>query len=152
MLPQFYKLVVVNKSGQDNVYNDDGRLNMKITEWYIDPNTGTIVYNQRSDDDMGLIAGQTIANNGERLTSEVDNTSNKYVGAQIQLEVTHSAGAAADGTFDIYMAAGDATGELPTDANGYVDAESNKLEFVGSLFWLTGGSNDDLQRSPVFNI
>ncbi len=153
MLPQFYKFVVVNNSGQANVFSAGvAYMSLRVAEWYITPSTGKVFYNQRTADDVNFTTGETNANGAEEISDEVDNSINKYLGAQVQLEVAHSAGAAADGTFDIYMASGSTSGTLPTDESGYVDAESNKLTFVGSLTWLTGGSNNDVQTSNTFSI
>ena len=66
--------------------------------------------------------------------------------------MTHDAGTAADGTVDLYLVSGDATGELETDATGYDGAETNKLQFIGSLTWHASGADDEVMRSPVFNI
>ena len=58
----------------------------------------------------------------------------------------------ADGTFDLYMAMGGATGELETDASGYESAEANKLKIIGSLVWESNGLDDQIMRSQVFTI
>lgn len=152
MLPQFYRFIVVNNSGQTLTYNNNGRINLKMTAWIIDPSTGEITYTQLSDDDLGFGAGDSTADGAEDKSSEIDNTANLYVGLEIQLEITHDEGAAADGTFDIYLDGGDATGELASDATGYGSAEAAKLEFVGSLTWEPAGGDDEVMRSWVFNL
>ena len=152
MLPQFYRFIIVNNSGQTLTYNSNGRINVKMTALIITPSTGKIAYTQLSDDACGFGAGDSTADGGEDKTSEIDNTSNLYVGLQAQLEITHDAGTAADGTFDIYLDGGDATGELASDASGYDDAETNKLQLIGSLTWHSSGVDDQVMRSPVFNI
>jgi hypothetical protein len=50
------------------------------------------------------------------------------------------------------MAEGDATGELQTDATGYVGAEANGLFFVGTLIWESNGLDDEVMRSQKFTI
>ncbi len=152
MLPQFYKFVLVNNSGSLLTFNNNGRLNLKMTAWIIDPSTGKITYTPLSDDDFGFIAAGSLADGAEILSTEIDNTSNLYLGLQLQLEVTHDEGAAADGTFDLYRAGGDATGELPTDATGYGSAEAARLQRVRSLTWEPNGLDDEVMRSPVWNI
>jgi len=152
MLAQFYKFVAVNNTGQTLTYNSNARLNLKVTPWYITPSTGLIAYAPDSDDDFGFGAGETVADGAEVLSSEVNNTSDKYLGAQVQLKMTHDEGSAADGTVDLYLVSGDATGELETDATGYDGAETNKLQFIGSLTWHASGADDEVMRSPVFNI
>ena len=152
MLPQFYRIIVVNNSGQTVTYNNNGRLNLKLTAWHWNASAGKPVYTQLSDDDFGFIAGDSVADGGEEKTSEIDNTSNLYAGLQIQLEVTHDEGTAADGTFDLYLDGGDATGELASDASGYDDAETNKLQAIGSLTWHASGVDDEVMRSDVIEI
>lgn len=152
MVPQFYRFVAVNNSGQTLTYNNNGRLNLKITGWVRDPSTGKITYTQLSDDDFGFGAGDSTVDGGEDLTSEINNTATKYDGLQVQLEVTHDEGLAADGLYDLYLDGGDATGELESDASGYDDAETNVLELIGSLTWHASGADDEVMRSSIFEI
>ena len=152
MLPQFYRFIAVNNTGQTLTYNNNGRLNLKMTAWKWDPTDGDVVYTQLSDDDFGFGAGDSTADGGEDPSSEIDNATNEYVGLQVQLEVTHDEGTLADGTYDLYIDGGDATGELASDASGYDDAETNKLQFVGSLTWHSSGADDEVMRSPVFSL
>lgn len=151
-IPQFYKYIVTNNSGQTLTYNNNGRLNLKVTHIHFDTTNGKLTYTQQADDDLGFGAGDSTADGGEDLSSEIDNSSNKFVGDQVQLEVTHDEGAAADGTFDIYLDSGDATGELASDASGYAAAEANKLQHIGSLTWEANGLDDEVMRSAVFNV
>jgi len=152
-LPQFRQWVLVNNSGQTITWTANGRINIKETAIHFDTTNGKIVYTQLTDDDLGFVSGQSNTNGSERVgDNEVDNTSNLYVMSHVQIEITHDEGGAADGTFDLYMAAGDVTGELETDASGYDDAETNKLRYVGSLVWHASGVDDEIMRSPVFTI
>lgn len=152
MLPQFYKFILVNSSGQTVTYNNNGRLNLKITAWYLDPSTGKVVYVPLSDDNFGFVAGQSLANGDEIKSGEIDNTSNCYLGAQAQVEVTHDEGSAAVGTFDLYLDGGDATGELSSDASGYDSAVLNMLPQIGKLRWHSSGVDDEVMRSPLWDI
>jgi hypothetical protein len=152
MLSQFYKFVVVNNSGSLLTFNNNGRMNLKITAWFVTPTTGKIDYTVLSDDDLGFEAGGSLANGAEIESTEIDNTSNLFIGIQVQLEITHDEGTAADGTFDIKLSQGDATGELETDATGYGDAEAALLYTVGSLTWEPNGLDDELMRSQVFAV
>lgn len=153
MLPQYRKYVLVNKSGQTLTFNSNGRINVKETCWLVDTDTGKVTYTQLSDDDLGFIAGQSVADDAEVVgDTEIDNTVNGYLGSQVQLEITHDEGAAADGTFELYMAGGDATGELPTDASGYAGAPANGLRLIGVLTWESNGLDDEVMRSNVFDI
>jgi len=151
-LPQFRQWVLVNNSGQTLGFTPGGRINIKETAIHFNTTDGKIVYTQLTDDDLGFTTG-TLTNGAEIVgDNEVDNTSNLYVMSQVQIEITHDEGLLADGTFDLYMAAGDLTAELETDANGYQDAETSKLRYVGSLVWPDGPADDEIIRSPVFTI
>lgn len=152
MLPQFWRIIVTNNSGQTVTFDSNGRFNVKMTAFIVTPATGKVAYTPLADDDLSFVATDTTVDGAEEKSDEIDNTSNLYIGAQIQLEVTHDAGAAADGTFDVYLDGGDATGELASDATGYASAEANKLQFVGSLTWEPNASDDDVQRSSVIHI
>jgi len=152
-LPQFRKYILVNNSGQTITFNNNGRINIKETAIHFNTTTGKVVYTQLADDDLGFIAGQADTNGSERVgDNEVDNTSNLYVESQVQVEITHDEGTLADGTFDLYMAMGDASGELETDASGYASAEANKLHILGSLIWESNGLDDEVMRSQIFHI
>ncbi len=150
MLPQFYRIIVINNSGQTVTFNSNGRFNLKMTAIFIDPTTGKIDYTQLADDDLSFIGGDSTVNGAEEKSDEINNTVNVYVNLQIQLEVIHDAGGLADGTFDMYLDGGDASGELASDATGYGDIEAAKLTFIGSLTWEPNGLDDEVMRSSVF--
>ena len=153
MINQFYRFVVVNNSGQTLTYNNNGRINLKVTAYIVDPKTGLVTYTQLADDDLGFVAGSSLADGAEIVGDvEIDNTSNKYIGLQAQLEITHDEGTLANGTFDVYLSGGDATGELPTDASGYASAEGNTLRLVGLLTWESNGLDDEVMRSNVWDV
>jgi hypothetical protein len=85
-LPQFYRIIAYNDTGQTITYDNNGRLNVKMTAWKWDTSNGDIVYTQLSDDALGFGAGDSTAAGAEDKSSEIDNTSNEYVGLQVQLE------------------------------------------------------------------
>jgi len=155
MLPQFYRYVLVNNSGQLLTYNANGRINVKVTAWIIAPATGKVTYTQLADDDLGFVAASSLADGAEIVGDvEIDNTSNLYLGLQIQLEVTHDEGAAivaGNGGFTLYISAGDATGELPTDASGYGTAEAAGLDPVGVMACDPNLQDDEMIRSNVWD-
>jgi len=154
-LPQFRQWVVVNNSGQTLTYNNNGRINIKETAVHYTTTSGVskLTYTQLADDDLGFVAASTLADAAEIVgDNEVDNTSNLYMGSQVQLEITHDEGTLADGTFDLYMASGDTTGELPTDGSGYAGAEANGLTFIGALVWESNGLDDEVMRSNTFTV
>ena len=157
MLSQFYRFLVVNNSGSTITWTSgtDGRMELNVDGWFIDPTTGKITYTnilalaESPDFDGGT---ENIVNGAEAKWAEIDNTSNLFLGAQVQLKVTHDEGLAADGTFDIYVDGGRLTGNLSSDQSGYVSAEANFLEHIGSLVWEPNAANDDIMLSKVFNI
>lgn len=152
MLPKYLRYIAVNNTGQTLTYDNNGRLNLKVTGVIIDPSTGKQTLTQLADDDLGFGAGDSTADGAENKSSEIDNSSNLYVAHLVQLEVTHDKGAAADGTYDLYVDGGDATGELASDASGYDSAELNALNLVGVLTWHASGADDEVMRSPVFEV
>jgi len=152
MLPKFTKYIVVNNSGRTLTFDNGGRLNLKVTGWIVDTSTGKITYTQLTDDDMNFIATNTLTDGSEQLGDEIDNSSNLFLGHFVQLEVTHDEGTLANGTFDIFVAQGDATGELATDASGYASAEANKIFTLGSLTWEPNGLDDEVMRSDVLEL
>ncbi len=151
-LPKFRQFILVNNSGQTLGFTAGGRINIKETAFSFNTTDGKIVYATLTDDDLGFTTG-TLTNGSEIVgDNEIDNTTNLYLGSEVQIEITHDEGTLADGTFDLYLAGGDATGELETDASGYASAEANKLRPVGSLTWEPNGLDDELMRSPIFII
>ena len=151
-LPQFIRYLVVNNSGQTVTYNNSGRYKLKITGWIVDPSTGKRTYTILSDDDLSFVAADSTVDGAEEKSDEINNTSDLFLGHQVQLEVTHDEGTLADGTFDVYLDGGDATGELMSDASGYASAEASGLTRVGSLVWESNGLDDEVMRSEVFNL
>ena len=154
-LPQFFRIRVVNKSGQTVTFNTNGRLSLMLFGLAIDPTTGLQTYTAiaSSPDDLGFIAGQAFANLAERASDEIDNTTTKYTGLQVQLEVLHDDGAAAGGTFDMYLDSGIASGQLQSDHSGYgLTGEEHGLTSLGSLIWLAANSDDDIVLSNMTHI
>ncbi len=152
MLSKFWKIIGVNNTGQTITFNNGGRLSLKITIWFLDPSTGKMDYTTVSSDDFGFEAGGSLVDGGEILITEIDNTSNLMLGAQVQMELTHDEGTAAAGTWDLYLDSGKVSGELASDASGYDDAETNGLDFIGSLTWPSAGADDELVRRSEINI
>jgi len=148
-LPQYYRFVLVNNSGQTLTFDSNGRINIKHTDTHENTTDGKIVYTQRADDDLGFVATGTLSDGAEIIGDvELTNTgSNLFLSAEIQIEITHDAGTLADGTFDLYVSAGDAAGALQTDASGYGSAEDAQLQLVGSLRWEPNGLDDEVMLS-----
>jgi len=161
MIPQFYRIIVVDNSGDTITSTPGGRFSMVLWGIIVDPTTGKLTYTEiaSSPDDLSFAAGRSVIDGAEVMdnaallaTDEIDNTTTLYINLQLQLEVTHDEGASADGTFDMYLDSGNATDELASDQTGYVDAEANLLRFIGSLTWQPLASDDHVMMSPVFTI
>lgn len=151
-LPQFRKFILVNNSGSLLGFTAGGRINIKETTIHFNPTDGKLVYTQLTDDDLGFTSG-TLTDGAEIVGDVViNNTSNLFLHSQVQIEITHDEGTAADGTFDLYISTGDATAELQSDASGYASAEANKLRFVGALTWESNGLDDEVMRSDTLTI
>lgn len=158
-IPQFWRLAVVNNSGQTLTFNSNGRVNMKVTAIEFNTTDGDLIYTPLADNDCDFDAGRSVADgtgimddSSLLMTAEIDNTANEYVGLQVQLEITHDEGAAADGTFDVYLLGGDASGELQSDASGFLDFDDGNPRSIGSLVWNASGGDDEVMRSDVFSV
>ena len=153
MLTSFYRFILVNNSGQTVTYDSNARLVLHLKGWFINPSTGKLDYTLLGPESFGFGAGDTTIDGAEDIGSiEFDNTSNLFLGTQVQLDILHDAGALADGTFDLYIARGLTTGGLPTDQIGYSSAEINGLEKVGSLIWDSSPADDDVLFSNVWEV
>lgn len=152
MLPQFRRYVLVNNSGQTITFNNNGRINIKETCYRFNT-AGEMEYIPLADNDLGFGAGDAIINGAEIIPIfPISNVQTRYVGSQIQIEITHDEGTLAVGTFDLYLAQGDAAAEMETTGSGYASAEGNRLEPIGSLYWEPNGLDDEIMRSPIFEI
>ncbi len=154
-LPQFFRFVIVNATGQTITFNANGRILIKMWGLLIDPTTGLAVYTEltESEDDMGFIAGQSISNGSELVgDNEIDNTVLKYIGLQAQMKITHDEGALAEGAFNLHISVGDAVGDLQTDASGYAGVAQAGLLFVGPLIWPDSLSDDNVVLSNMITI
>ena len=67
-VPQFLRFVAVNNTGQTIAYNTNGRLNLKVTGIYVDPQTGKETYTPLSDDDLGFGSGDSTTDGSEEGT------------------------------------------------------------------------------------
>ena len=150
MLPLFRTYILVNNSGQTLSFSGGGRIIIRETAWKL--TAGVLDPTVLTEDDLGFTTG-TLTDGSEIIGDvQLDNSSDLYWGSQVQIEIKHDAGTAADGTFDLYMAEGNVTGELSSDADGYADAESSDLYNVGSLTWQSDGQNGETMRSQAFAI
>ena len=126
--------------------------NLPYSSWIVYPTTCKVTYSSVGDDLFGFSGGNSLTYGSEIESTQVDNTTNNYLGLQVQLEITHDLGDAAVDTFDLYISEGDDDGDLQSDATDYSTAEDGKLPFVGSLVWDESAPDTGTIRSAVFNI
>lgn len=156
-VPLAYRLVIVNNSGETLSYTPGGRLNTSIFGWFIDPSTGKVTYSSVAEAEESPEfdgASETIVDGAEVIFPEQLNTGNKHLGLLISFALTHDEHTAvvANASMDLYISAGLATGQLPTDKTGYAGAEANGLQRVGSMVVEPSGSDDNVTFSNVFNL
>jgi hypothetical protein len=152
MIPQFYRIIVLNESGQTVSYDTNGRFSVRITGIHIDPTTLKVTYTQFTADDCSFAATDTVTDGAEVKSDEYDNTSNLYIGLIVQVLVTHDEGAAADGVFTIYLDGSSATGDLASDQTGYTNAQTDGLLAIGTVVWDQGSSDDDVRLSKPIRV
>lgn len=150
-LSKFYKFILVNNTNVTLTYANGARVSLHITKKYITPATGKVFYVTTVVDNFGFTSG-TIVDGAEVGTADIDNTSDLYLGAEVQLEVAHDLAATATGSLDLYLCTGPAAGDLQDDQTGYVDAETNGLTIVDRLQWPAGLTNDDVVMGRSNNI
>jgi hypothetical protein len=159
-LPKFWAIGVVNNSGQTVTFNSNGRFDLNVQAIHFNSSAGKLVYTEvLAADDLDFDAGRSVVNGtgvmddaSKLQTAEQDNTSNLYVGLQVSLKVTHDAGTAADGTFDLYLLSGDTTGALESNASGFDDFDDGNCRRIGSLIWHNLGVDDEIMQSKTFVI
>lgn len=149
MLGKFYRIHVVNNSGQTVTGAEGGVIEVRITPVQMTPKTGKLFYGGVVVED---IVGTATADGDDVKTAEQDNSTDLFPNALVALEVKHDEGAAADGTFDIYYESGAGASSLPSDQDGYSDPETNAMTFIGSLIWDASPSDDETLMSMEFLI
>lgn len=117
MLPQYWRLRMINETGQTMTYNDGARIAIRCQEWKIG-SVGVITYGTVITEDLGFGAGETIADDGEVEGTVVDNSSNKYYGINGTFEITHDLDAA-DGVCRLYLEFSDNDGNWPSDSDDF---------------------------------
>lgn len=150
-LSRFRRYVARNKTGVNIVFDSGGRVEVIDAPWFVNTTTGKLVEVTPTTFSL-LSAGQTLTDNAEAESVEIDNTSDLFLGTRVSLKITHDGGTAADGTVDLYLSSGVTTTNLQTNQSGYDDAEKNKLRPIGSLTWHADGLNGESMLSNEFNL
>ena len=131
MLQQFIQLWLFNDSGQNLVYNDGGRINLRTQEWKI--SSGALAYQGTTNNgNWGFEAGETFADQTSLLMPTVLENTLLSFGVNGTLTITHD-NAAADGNFKLYMEFAEADGSFPSDLASATDFDITDLTLVKTL-------------------
>jgi hypothetical protein len=118
MLAQFWRLRMINETGQTMTFNDGAAIAVRAQGWKIGA-SGAITYGTVITEDMGFGAGETIVDDGEVEGTVVDNSTNKFYGINGTFTVTHDLDAAS-GVCRLYLEFSDEDGNWPSDASDFV--------------------------------
>lgn len=117
MLGKFWRLRMINETGQTMTYDGAARIAIRVMEWKMV--SGVLTYGTVITEDLGFGASETIADNGEVEGTVVDNSSNLYWGAHGTFLVLHDLDAAV-GVCRLYLEFSDADGNWPSDSDDFV--------------------------------
>lgn len=124
MLAQFWRLRFINETGQTMTWDDGARIAIRVQEWKLV--AGVLTYNTVITEDLGFVATDTIADNGEEEGTVVDNSSGPYYGFNGTFEITHDLDAAV-GVCRLYLEFSDNDGNWPSDSNDFVITDLIRL-------------------------
>lgn len=116
MLAKYYRLRVLNDTDQILTFNNDARINVRMSPWKLV--TGTLSYGTTITDDMGFVAASTIAIGAESEGDVTDNTANLYWGINGFFEVIADVNST-DGTVYLYLEESDDNANWPSDADDF---------------------------------
>ncbi len=142
MLAKFWRLRMVNETGQTMTYSGAARIAIRVMGWKMV--SGALVYGTVITEDLGFSSG-TIVNNGEVEGTVVDNSSNLFWGVNGTFEVLHDLDAAV-GACNLYLEHSDNNGNWPSDSDDFTIAED--LILISSL--IIDNSGVDKSRSKNF--
>ena len=117
MLPEYWRLRMINETGQTMTYNDGARVAIRSVAWKIGA-SGVVTHSSVITEDLGFGAGETIADDGEVEGTVVDNSSDKYYGINGTFEITHDLDAAV-GVCRLYLEFSDNDGNWPSDSDDF---------------------------------
>ncbi|MHC4398601.1 MAG: hypothetical protein ACYTG0_02875 [Planctomycetota bacterium] len=101
MLPETFRLIVKNATGQTQTYNSGARVRFTYRKWKWN-SSGGVDWSSEVVEDFGFGAGDSLADDAHDPGSTVDNSSDKYVGLVGILDVTTDH-ASSDGRFEVYL-------------------------------------------------
>jgi len=112
MLAKYYRLRVLNDTDQILTFNNDARINVRMSPWKLV--AGVLSYGATITDDMGFVAAGTIAIGAESEGDVTDNTANLYWGINGFFEVIADVNST-DGTVYLYLEESDDNANWPSD-------------------------------------
>lgn len=120
MLPDFWRLRMINKTGQTMSYDGNShaaRIAIRVRPWKLV--NGVLTRGDVIIEDLGFGASDTIADDGEVEGAVVDNSSDLFWHANGIFEVTHNLDAA-NGVCRLYWEGSDTDGNWPSDKDDFV--------------------------------
>lgn len=142
MLAKFWRLRMVNKTGQTMTYADAARIAIRTMGWKM--SGGDLVYGSVITEDLGFGSGAIVAD-AEVEGAVVDNSGTLLWGVNGTFEVIHDLDAAV-GSCDLYLEVSDNDGNWPSDSLDFVIEED--LILISSL--IIDNSGEDKSRSKNF--
>ncbi len=117
MLAEFWRLRMINETGQIMTYNDGARVAIRSVAWKVGAN-GVITHSAVITENLGFTTDGTIADDGEVEGTVVDNSSDKYYGVNGTFQITHDLDAAV-GVCRLYLEFSDNDGNWPSDSDDF---------------------------------
>lgn len=115
MLAKFWRLRMINETGQTMTYSGDARIAIRIMGWKM--SSGNLTYGTVITEDLGFSSG-TIADDGEVEGTVVDNSLNLFWGLNGTFEILHDLDAAV-GKCRLYLEHSDNNGNWPSDSDDF---------------------------------
>ncbi len=117
MLAEFWRLRMINETGQTMTHNDGARIAIRSVAWKVGA-SGVVTHSAVITEDLGLVADGSIADDGEVEGTVVDNSSDKYYGVNGTFEITHDLDAAV-GVCRLCVEFSDNDGNWMSDADDF---------------------------------
>ena len=142
MLAKFWRLHMINNTGQTMDFDAGARIAIRVMAWKI--SSGNLTFDTVITEDLGFIATNTIADGGIVEGTVVDNTSELQWGFNGTFEITHDVDAAL-GSVDLYLETSDNDGNWPSDSDDFVITDLILLQSMA-----IDNSAVDVSRSKNF--
>lgn len=142
MLPKYFKFVIENVGDNTIEFSTDGANNtFTITGYGVKWNSGALSYGE-TDETLFADPSTDLASGAALASSEIDNSSNLYIGYWCLAEIASDANDS-DGQLDIYWqwaSSSASASDYPTDASQVIEAED--CVYITSVGIGTGASVD----------